>query len=136
MNPLTELSNRTWLRLEDFLQDFDESDRERQEFIEDTRLFFEQRLSIYEKRRHQLENDLKILSEQMYQLFDELQMPRITFDDNQKLSLKEKRKLINQKIEQLKNLIFERDKELIQLRQLISQKNKFIGNSQINTDEV
>ena len=136
MNPLSELSNRTWLRLEDFLQDFDESDRERQEFIEDTRLFFEQRLSIYEKRRHQLENDLKILSEQMYQLFDELQMPRITFDDNQKLSLKEKRKLINQKIEQLKNLIFERDKELIQLRQLISQKNKFIGNSQINTDEV
>jgi hypothetical protein len=135
MNPLGELANQTWLRLEDFLRDFDDIDQERQLFIEDTHLFFEQRLSIYEKRRNELENHLKQLLEEMYQLFDELQMPRITFD-NQQLTLREKRKLIHEKIDQLKNLIFERDKELIQLRQLIIHKAKFIGNIQINTDEV
>jgi hypothetical protein len=135
MNPLGELANRTWLCLEDLLEDFDDSDQERQVFIEDTRLFFEERLSIYEQRRNELENHLKKLSEQMYQLFDELKIPRITFD-NQQIKLREKRKLINDKIDQLKNLIFERDKELIQLRQLIINKIKFIGNIQINTDEV
>jgi len=135
MHLLGELAHTTWLRLEALLKDLDENDKERQVFVDDTRQFFEQRLSIYEQRRNELENHLKKLSEQMYQLFDELKIPRITFD-NQQIKLREKRKLINDKIDQLKNLIFERDKELIQLRQLIINKIKFIGNIQINTDEV
>jgi chromosome segregation ATPase len=135
MNELCELANRTWLRLEDLLQDFDDNEKERQVFLDDTRQFFEERLSIYEKQRNEFENSIKKLSEQMYQLFDELQLPRITFDDKQ-LTLKEKRKYINEKIDQLKNMILQRDKEIIQLKQLINIKIKLIGNIQINIDEV
>jgi hypothetical protein len=135
MNELGELSNRTWLRLEDLLKDFDDSDKERQIFIDDTRQFFEERLLIYQQQRNELENHIKKLSEQMYKLFDELNLPRITFN-NQQITLKEKRKYINNKIEELKNMIIERDKQLIQLKQLINIKIKLIGNIQINIDEV
>ena len=135
MHLLGELADATWLRLEDLLKDLDEGDRERQVFVDDTRQFFEQRLSIYEQRRNELENHIKKLTEQMFQLFDELQLPRIV-DDNQQMTLTEKRIFINQKIDELKNMIFQRDKELIQLRQLIHLKAKLIGNIQINTDEV
>jgi hypothetical protein len=78
---------------------------------------------------------VKKLSEQMYQLYDELQLPPIILDNSQ-MTLINKRKLINEKIDQLKNMIFERDKELIQLRQLINIKVKLIGNIIINTDQV
>ncbi|CAF0973615.1 unnamed protein product [Adineta steineri] len=136
MHLLGELAHTTWLRLEDLLNNLDiDSDKERQAFINDTRLFFEQRLSIYEQQRIELENDIKILSEQMYQLFDELNLPHITFDTNQ-ITLIEKRKFINDKIDELKHLIFERDKELILLRQLIDSKMKLIGNTHINTDQI
>ena len=133
MNPLTELSNRTWLRLEDLLRDLEGSNQERQLFLEDTRRFFEQRLSTYEQQRNELENHIDKLSEQMYQLYDELQIPRVIVDHNQQITLKEKRKFINDKIDQLKNMIFERDKELIQLRQLINQKIKLLGNISITS---
>jgi len=135
MNELGELGNHTWLRLEDLIKDFDDSDKERQVFLDDSRQFFEERLLIYEQQRNELENHIKKLSEQMYKLFDELNLPRITFDDQQ-ITLKEKRKYINNKIDQLKNMIIERDKELIQLKQLINIKIKLIGNISINIDEV
>jgi len=136
MHLLGELANRTWLRLEDLLNNLDlDSEKERQVFVDDTRQFLEQRLAIYEQQRNQLENHVKKLSEQMYQLYDELQLPPIIFDNNQ-MTLINKRKLINEKIDQLKNMIFERDKELIQLRQLINIKVKLIGNIIINTDQV
>jgi hypothetical protein len=135
MHVLGELANTTWLRLEDLLKDLDDSDKERQAFVDDTRQFFLQRLSIYEQQRNELENHLKILSEQMDQLSDELQLPRIIFENNQ-MTLIEKRIFINDKIDRLKYMILERDKELIQLRQLIQIKANLIGNIQINTDEV
>jgi hypothetical protein len=136
MHLLGELANTTWLRLEDLLNNLDlDSEKERQVFVDDTRQFIEQRLAIYEQQRNQLENHVKKLSEQMYQLYDELQLPPIIFDNNQ-MTLINKRKLINEKIDQLKNMIFERDKELIQLRQLINIKVKLIGNIIINTDQV
>jgi hypothetical protein len=136
MHLLGELANTTWLRLEDLLNNLDlDSEKERQVFVDDTRQFLEQRLAIYEQQRNQLENHVKKLSEQMYQLYDELQLPPIIFDNNQ-MTLIQKRKLINEKIDQLKNMIFERDKELIQLRQLINIKVKLIGNIIINTDQV
>jgi len=136
MHLLGELANITWLRLEDLLNNLDlDSEKERQVFVDDTRQFLEQRLAIYEQQRNQLENHVKKLSEQMYQLYDELQLPPIIFDNNQ-MTLINKRKLINEKIDQLKNMIFERDKELIQLRQLINIKVKLIGNIIINTDQV
>jgi len=136
MHLLGELANRTWLRLEDLLNNLDlDIEKERQVFVDDTRQFLEQRLAIYEQQRNQLENHVKKLSEQMYQLYDELQLPPMIFDNNQ-MTLINKRKLINEKIDQLKNMIFERDKELIQLRQLINIKVKLIGNIIINTDQV
>jgi hypothetical protein len=136
MHLLGELANTIWLRLEDLLNNLDlDSEKERQVFVDDTRQFLEQRLAIYEQQRNQLENHVKKLSEQMYQLYDELQLPPIIFDNNQ-MTLIQKRKLINEKIDQLKNMIFERDKELIQLRQLINIKVKLIGNIIINTDQV
>ncbi|CAF4455618.1 unnamed protein product [Rotaria sp. Silwood2] len=135
MHLLGELANVTWLRLEDLLKDLDEPDKERQAFVNDTRQFFEQRLSIYEQKRNELENSIKNLTEQMYQLYDELQLPRITFDNNQ-MTLIEKRNYINGKIDELKNMILERHKKLIQLRQLINIKTKLCGNININIDEV
>jgi len=135
MHALGELANTTWLRLEDLLKDFDDIDEKREVFINDTRQFFEKRLSMYQQQRNELENHVKKLLEQMYQLFDELKLPRIIFDDNQ-ITLKEKRILINEKIDQLKNMIFERDKEFIQLKKLINIKIKLIGNIQINIEEV
>jgi hypothetical protein len=136
MHLLGELANTTWLRLEDLLNNLDlDSEKERQVFVDDTRQFLEQRLAIYEQQRNQLENHVKKLSEQMYQLYDELQLPPIILDNSQ-MTLINKRKLINEKIDQLKNMIFERDKELIQLRQLINIKVKLIGNIIINTDQV
>jgi hypothetical protein len=135
MNPLGELADRTWLRLQELLKDYDESEKECEIFLDDTRQFFEQRLSIYEKKRNELENDVQNLSERMFELFDELKLPRITFDDK-RLTLKQKQKLINDKINQLKNMILERDKKLIKLRKLIYTKIKLIGNIQINIDQV
>ncbi|CAF4091879.1 unnamed protein product [Rotaria sp. Silwood2] len=135
MHLLGELANVTWLRLEDLLKDLDEPDKERQAFVNDTRQFFEQRLSIYEQKRNELENSIKNLTEQMYQLYDELQLPRITFDNNQ-MTLIEKRNYINGKIDELKNMILERHKKLIQLRQLINIKTKLCGNININIDEI
>ncbi|CAF1392066.1 unnamed protein product [Rotaria sp. Silwood1] len=135
MHLLGELANVTWLRLEDLLKNFDEPDKERQAFLDDTRQFFEQRLSIYEQKRNEIENFIKNLIEQMYQLCDELQLPRIIFDNNN-MTLIEKRNCINEKINELKNMILERDKELIQLRQLINIKTKLCGNININIDEI
>jgi phenylpropionate dioxygenase-like ring-hydroxylating dioxygenase large terminal subunit len=135
MNPLSELANTTWLRLEDLLKDLDNSDKERQAFLDDSRQFFEQRLSIYEQQRNELENHINKLSEQMDQLSDELQIPRIIYNNNQ-MNLIEKRKFINENIDHLKNMIFQRDKELILLRQSIQIKANLIGNTLINTDEV
>ncbi len=135
MHDLGELADRTSRRLEDLLKDLDDSDQERQLFIEDTRRFFEERLSIYQQKRNQLENHLKNLLEQMNQLSDELQLPRIIFDHHQ-LTLKEKQIFINEKINQLTNLILERDKQINQLKQFIYIKIKLIGNIQINTNEV
>jgi hypothetical protein len=135
MHLLGELADTTWLHLNTLLKDLDEDEKERQAFVDDTRKFFEQRLSIYEQRRNEIENHLKKLSEEMFKLFDELQLPRITNENNQ-MTLIEKEKYFNEKIEELKNLIFERDKELIHLRQLINIKTKLIGNVDINTDEV
>lgn len=135
MNPLNELANKTWIRLEDLLKDFDENEKEYDIFVNDTQEFFQERLSIYEKQRFELENHIQKLLEQMNQLSDELKIPRITFD-NQQITLKQKRIIINEKIGHLKNLIIERDKELIQLRKLIHIKIKLIGNIHINTDQV
>ena len=135
MNPLSELANTTWLRLEDLLKDLDNSENERQTFVDDSRQFFEQRLSIYVQQRNELENHIKKLSEQMDQLSDELQIPRIIYDNIQ-MNLIEKRKFINENIDHLKNMIFQRDKELILLRQFIQIKANLIGNILINTDEV
>lgn len=136
MHLLGEVANQTWLRLEDLLQDLDlDRDKERQAFIEDTQEFFRKRLAIYEHERNQLENHVKNLEEQMFQLFDELQLPRISID-RQKFTLVAQRKLINEKIDELKELILGRDKELIQLRESIKIKTKFIGNIHINVDEV
>ncbi|CAF0843091.1 unnamed protein product [Adineta ricciae] len=136
MHLLGEIANQTWLRLEDLLQDLElDRDKERRAFIEDTQEFFRKRLAIYEQERNELENHVKNLAEQMFQLFDELQLPRISID-RQKLTLMAQRKLINEKIDELKELILERDKELIQLRESITIKMKFIGNIHINVDEI
>lgn len=135
MHLLGELANAVSIRLEDLLKDLDEADKERQAFIDDTRQYFEQRLSIYEKKRYELENYVTSLMEQMHELCDKLQLPRITFDNNQ-MTLIEKRKCINEKIDELKNMILERDKKLIELRQLIDIKAKLTGNIYINIEEV
>lgn len=135
MNPLCELANQTWKHLEDLLEHFDEPERDYELFVKDTRLFFEQRLSIYEKQRKELENEVNILSEEMNHLSDQLEMPRITFDHSQ-VTLKEKKKFIYEKIDHLKYLIIQRNKELIQLRELIEIKMKILGNQQIDIDQV
>ncbi|CAF4350817.1 unnamed protein product [Rotaria magnacalcarata] len=135
MHLLGELADATWLRLEDLLKDLDEPDKERQAFIDDTRQFFEQRLSIYRDKRKELENSIKKLNEQMYQLFDKLQLPRIKYDNNQ-MTLIEKRKTINEKIDELTNMVLERDRKLIQLRQIVYIKAKLTENMHINIDEV
>jgi len=134
MNPLVELANRTWNDLEKLIEDFDNQETERTSFINETCLFFQQRLSIYQQKRIELENHVEKLIEQMNQLSDELQMSRIVLQS--KLNLKQKRIFINEKIDHLKNLIFERDKELIQLRLLINQKVQLIGNIQLQTEQV
>ena len=135
MDPLGELVHATSLRLEDLLSDLDEPDKERQLFLDDTRQFFEQRLSIYVKRRNELEDSIKKLLEHMYELCDELQVPRIIIDDT-RMTLIEKRKYINEKINELKSMIIERDKQLTHLRQLIKIRAKLLGNIHIDNDEV
>jgi SMC interacting uncharacterized protein involved in chromosome segregation len=135
MHLLGELAHKTWLRLEILLNDLDENDKERQAFVDDTRLFFEERLSTYEQRRNQLENRLKTLLEQIYELCDELQQPR-TLADHSQMALGERERYFLGHIEQLKAMIFERDKELIQLRQHIQNKATFIGKIQIKTEQV
>ncbi|CAF3463772.1 unnamed protein product [Rotaria socialis] len=135
MHLLGELADATWLRLEDLLKDLDEPDKERQAFIDDTRQFFEQRLSTYRDKRKELENSIEKLNEQMYQLFDKLQLPRTKYDNNQ-MTLIEKRKTINEKIDELTNMVLERDRKLIQLRQIVYIKAKLTENMHINIDEV
>ncbi|CAF3356101.1 unnamed protein product [Rotaria socialis] len=135
MHLLGELADATWLRLEDLLKDLDEPDKERQAFIDDTRQFFEQRLSTYRDKRKELENSIEKLNEQMYQLFDKLQLPRTKYDNNQ-MTLIEKRKTINEKIDELTNMVLERDRKLIQLRQIVYIKAKLTENMHINIDEI
>ena len=135
MHLLGELAHKTWLRLEILLNDLDENDKERQAFIDDTRQFFDERLSTYEQRRHQLESRLNTLLEQIHQLCDELQQPR-TLDDHSQMALSERERYFLAQIEQLKAKIFERDKELIKLREDIQNKAAFIGMIQIKTEQV
>lgn len=135
MNLLGELVNATWLRLEDLLKDLDEPDEERQVFIDDTRQFFEQRLSIYVKKRLELETSIKELEEKMYQLFDKLELPRVKYSDRE-MTLIEKQKSINDKINELNSMVIENDKKLAHLRQSIIIKAKLIGNNYHNVDEV
>lgn len=134
MNPLVELANQTWIDLEGLLDDVDHQENERQLFVDDTYFFFQQRLSIYRQKRVHLENQIEKLSEEMCQLSDELQMPRIHLDS--KFTLKEKRAFIEEKIDHFRRLIYERDKELIELRRSIEQKLKLIGNVSMNTEQV
>ena len=135
MHLLGELAHKTWLRLEILLNDLDENDKERQAFIDDTRQFFEERLSTYEQRRHQLESRLDTLLERIHQLCDELQQSR-PVDDLSQMALSERERHFLDQIEQLKGKIFERDKELIQLRQRIQNKAMFLGMIQIQTEQV
>lgn len=135
MHLLGELAHKTWLRLEILLNDLDENDEERQAFIDDTRQFFDERLSTYEQRRDQLQTHLETLLQQIHQLYDELQEPR-TLDDYSQMALNEREKYFLGQIEQLKAKIFERDKELIQLRQDIQNKARFIGMIPIQTEQV
>lgn len=136
MHPLGELANRTGHRLEILLQDFDQQDQERQAFLRDTEQFFQQRLSIYEERRQEREKQLEGLFHQAYRLCDELCLPRSTIQNDEEISLNEKEKYLHEQIERLKNLIYERDKELIQLHETIQLKCHLLGNVTVQTDEV
>jgi hypothetical protein len=138
MHPLAELADRTWLRFESLLTDCDEpTGDERVALVEDTRLFFEQRLSPFEQRRTTLVKHIASLLEQADRLCDELQQPRLNIDkDDERVSLKDKEKSVREQIEGLQRLICERDKELIHLRRIIGTKSALIGSVDINTDEV
>ena len=132
MNPLCELADQTWRYLQDLIDGMEE---ENQLFLGDTRRFFEERLSIYEKQRKELEHHLEILVEEMNRLSDQLELPRISFDHSIR-TLKEKKNFINEKIIQLKDFIIQQDKELMKFREFILRKNQILGNEQININQV
>ena len=132
MNPLCELADQTWRYLQDLIDGMEE---ENQLFLGDTRRFFEERLSIYEKQRKELENHVEILVEEMNRLSDQLELPRISFDHSIR-TLKEKKNFINEKIIQLKDLVIQQDKELMKFREFILRKNQILGNEQININQV
>ena len=127
MHLLGELADQTWSRLEALLVNFDDSDQQRRAFLDDTRQFFHQRLMIYEQRRIQLEKQTKLLLDEVHRLCDELQLPRTTIEIPSALTLKDKDKYLREQIEQLKVRLFERDKELIQLRETIRIRSQVIG---------
>ena len=136
MNPLGELAHRIWQRLDILLEDFNQPDQERQAFLHDSESFFQHRLSIYEERRKEKEKQLESLFDEAFRLCDELQLPRSSIKNDQEISLKEKEKYLYEQIQHLKSLIYERDKELIQLRDMIQIKCRLLGNRTIQTDEV
>ena len=102
MHLLGELADQTWSRLEALLVNFDESDRERRAFLDDTRQFFQQRLTIYEQRRIELEKQIELLLGEVHRLCDELQLPRTTIEIPPTLTLRDKDKYLREQIERLK----------------------------------
>lgn len=136
MNLLTQLAEQTWLRLDELLLDLDYTGNERQLFVDETKVFFEERLLIYEKQRNQLEETSKTLRDELNRLADELGLDRSQFNTQPNSSIKQKQEFLRKEIDRLKILLNERNKELVQLRQIIGLKVKIIGNVAANPDEV
>ena len=136
MHLLGELADQTWSRLEALLVNFDDSDQQRRAFLDDTRQFFQQRLTIYEQRRIQLEKQTELLLDEVHRLCDELQLPRTTIEIPSALTWKDKDKYLREQIEQLKVRLFERDKELIQLRESIRIRSQVIGLDPPDTEQI
>ena len=135
-NTLVELAEQTWLRLEKLLLDLDENDQERQSFVNDTRIFFEQRLSVYESRKIELEKRTNDFLDEIHRLRDQLRLPKDPIEIDETLSIREKQNYLEEQIQNLRKLLDERDKELIQLRHVVALKAKLIGNIELNTEQV
>ena len=136
MHLLGELADQTWSSLEALLVNFDESDRERRAFVDDRRQFFQQRLTIYEQGRIELEKQIELLLGEVHRLCDELQLPRTTVEIPPALTLRDKDKYLREQIERLKVRLFERDKELIQLRETIRIRSQVIGLDPPDTEQI
>ena len=136
MHLLGELADQTWSRLEALLANFDNADQERRAFLDDTRQFFQARLAIYEQRRMELEKQIDVLLGEVYRLCDELQLTRTTVEIPATLNLKDKDKYLREQIELLKARLFERDRELIQLRETIRVRRAVIGLDPSNTEQI
>jgi hypothetical protein len=136
MDLLISLAEQTSIRLEQYLIDFDDADQQRDDFHQATRLFFDEQFSRFEERRKELETNLRILSIEVQHLCDELGLSPLHIDEHGTKTIKEKEKFFQQQLIHLKGLIYERDKELIQLKQSIEVKVSLIGIDNIVLEKV